>query len=230
MFVSRPDRRGTLDCGAPEFPEWRRWSGGHRQPSAAPRRACRRYELGRGNHPAASDPEHGQPGDQLVRRGPARLDRVRERGGDRQRFRHGLHHRSRCRNACNSTPAINIQNNAIIQPAPCANHCGVAANSSCSNALSVSNNAQVNAPVFVHGQWQLSNNAKLNCTPKDARRPPRDGPLRRRGVLDGRPHCKNSTGQRTLQSPARPLRSRIELQQQQDPQFRSGRLLHRHQD
>lgn len=65
-----------------------------------------------------------------------------------------------------STPAINIRNNAIIQPAPCANHCGVAANSSCSNALSVSNNAQINAPVFVHGKWVLGNNAKLNCTPK----------------------------------------------------------------
>jgi hypothetical protein len=67
---------------------------------------------------------------------------------------------------CNSTPAINIWNNAIIQPAPCANHCGLAANSSCTNALNVSNGAQINAPVFVHGQWVLGINAKLNCTPK----------------------------------------------------------------
>ena len=69
-------------------------------------------------------------------------------------------------NTCDSTPAINIKNNAIIQPKPCANHCGVAANSSCTNALVVANNAQINAPVFVHGQWQLGTNAKLNCTPK----------------------------------------------------------------
>lgn len=68
--------------------------------------------------------------------------------------------------ACNNTPAINIKNNAIVQPAPCDHHCGVTANSSCSNALSLSNNAQINAPVWVNGRWQLSNNAKLNCTPK----------------------------------------------------------------
>jgi hypothetical protein len=66
---------------------------------------------------------------------------------------------------CNSTPAINIWNNAIIQPPGC-NHCGLADNSSCTNALNVSNGAQINAPVFVHGQWILGVNAKLNCTPK----------------------------------------------------------------
>ena len=68
--------------------------------------------------------------------------------------------------ACNSTPAINIWNNAIIQPAPCANRCGLAVNSNCSNALNVENGAQINAPVFVHGRWVLGVNAKLNCTPK----------------------------------------------------------------
>jgi len=66
---------------------------------------------------------------------------------------------------CNSTPAINIWNNAIIQPPGC-NHCGLADNSSCTNALNVSNGAQINAPVFVHGQWVLGSNAKLNCTPQ----------------------------------------------------------------
>ncbi len=74
------------------------------------------------------------------------------------------------------TPAINIKNNAIIQPPPCADHCGLAANSSCNNALNVSNNAKVNAPVFVHGQWVLANNAKLNCTPKTQGAPTVDDP------------------------------------------------------
>jgi hypothetical protein len=67
-----------------------------------------------------------------------------------------------------STSALTIKNNAIIQPAPCATppRCGVAVNSTCSNALTVENNAQINAPVYVHGRWVLGQNAKLNCTPK----------------------------------------------------------------
>lgn len=67
---------------------------------------------------------------------------------------------------CTSTPAITIRNNAIIQPPPCGQHCGIAVNSSCNNALVVYENAEINAPVWVNGRWQLMSNAKLNCTPK----------------------------------------------------------------
>lgn len=62
--------------------------------------------------------------------------------------------------------AVTIENNAIVQPLPCDDHCGVAANSSCGSAIVLKNNAQINGPVSTVGNWSLSNNAKLNCTPK----------------------------------------------------------------
>jgi hypothetical protein len=57
--------------------------------------------------------------------------------------------------------ALNILNNGVV-----ANPlCGVAVNSSSNSALTLSNNAAVNGPVSVHGNWSLANNAHLNGSP-----------------------------------------------------------------
>ncbi len=62
--------------------------------------------------------------------------------------------------------AVAISNNVTIQPAPCDDQCGVAANSSCNTAITLQNNAAINGPVSTVGNWSLASNAALNCLPK----------------------------------------------------------------
>ena len=60
-----------------------------------------------------------------------------------------------------ASQSIIVQNNAVVTNPLC----GVATNSSSSSALLLSNNAAIDGPVSVHGDWSLSNNAKLNGRP-----------------------------------------------------------------
>lgn len=56
---------------------------------------------------------------------------------------------------------VSLSQNALL-PNP---NCGIASNSSSSSALTLLNNAQVDAPVSVVGKYALSNNAALNGRP-----------------------------------------------------------------
>jgi len=60
-----------------------------------------------------------------------------------------------------ASAAVRIENNAIVTNSSC----GVAVNSSSDSALVLRNNAAINGPVSVHGDWSLSNNAQLNGSP-----------------------------------------------------------------
>ncbi len=72
--------------------------------------------------------------------------------------------------------AVAISNNVTIQPSPCDHHCGVAANSSCSTAITLQNNAAINGPVSTVGNWSLANNAALNCPPNTSLAPAQADP------------------------------------------------------
>jgi hypothetical protein len=60
-----------------------------------------------------------------------------------------------------ATSAIRIQNNARVTSPDC----GVAVNSNSDTALVLRNNAAIDGPVSVHGNWSLGNNAQLNGHP-----------------------------------------------------------------
>jgi hypothetical protein len=57
--------------------------------------------------------------------------------------------------------AIKVENNAIVSNPLC----GVAANSTSSQALVLTNNAEVKGPVSVRGSWSVANNAQLSGHP-----------------------------------------------------------------
>jgi hypothetical protein len=60
-----------------------------------------------------------------------------------------------------ASSAVRIQNNGVVS----STECGVAVNSNSDTALVLRNNAAINGPVSVHGDWSLSNNAVLNGNP-----------------------------------------------------------------
>jgi hypothetical protein len=60
-----------------------------------------------------------------------------------------------------ASAAVRIENNGGVSNS----ECGVAVNSSSDSALVLRNNAAINGPVSVHGDWSLSNNAALNGSP-----------------------------------------------------------------
>jgi hypothetical protein len=89
-----------------------------------------------------------------------------------------------------ASDAVMVQNNAVVTSPDC----GVAVDSSSSNALSLRNNAAINGPVHVHGDWTLSNNARLNGTPNIDHAPVIDDPYA--GVaLQSAPACTSQSGQ-----------------------------------
>ena len=57
--------------------------------------------------------------------------------------------------------AVYLQNNVIVGNP----ECGAAVNSNSDSAIYVRNNAEIKGPVSVHGNWPLSNNAKLAGDP-----------------------------------------------------------------
>ena len=63
--------------------------------------------------------------------------------------------------------AVYLNNNVVAANSSC----GVAVNSSSSSALALWNNAVIDGPVRVHGDWSLNNNAQLNGTPTLNRAP-----------------------------------------------------------
>lgn len=63
--------------------------------------------------------------------------------------------------------AVHLQNNVVVG----SSDCGVAVNSNSDSALVLRNNAAINGPVSVHGNWFLGNNASLNGSPTVNRAP-----------------------------------------------------------
>lgn len=57
--------------------------------------------------------------------------------------------------------AVQLRENVIVGNPDC----GIAVNSNSDSALYMRNNAEINGPVSVHGNWLLFNNAKLNGNP-----------------------------------------------------------------